>query len=95
MEQHGNELDDNDGEEEEHENNSNRLKVQVLFGDNDLGNSELFEEVILVELRPIIYACGSSLLFHCVIPAVDLWVVKRLSLRMSCIQRPSMSLYYP
>ena len=43
VEQHGNELDHNDGEEEEHENNSNGLKVQVLFGDDDLGKSELFE----------------------------------------------------
>ena len=37
VEQHGNELDDNDGKEEEHENNSNGFKVQVLFGDDDLG----------------------------------------------------------
>ena len=40
VEQHGNELDDNDGEEEEHEDDSDGLKVQVLFGDNDLGKSK-------------------------------------------------------
>ena len=38
VEQHGNELDDNDGEEEEHEDDSDGLKVQILFGDDDLGN---------------------------------------------------------
>ena len=43
VEQHGNELDHNDGEEEEHENDSNGFKVQVLFGDDDLGKRELFE----------------------------------------------------
>ena len=41
VEQHGNELDDDDGEEEEHEDNSDWLKVQILFGDNDLGKGEL------------------------------------------------------
>ena len=50
MEQHGNELDNNDGEEEEHKNNSNWLKVQVLFGDNDLGKSKL---LILLNLKPV------------------------------------------
>ena len=50
VEQHGNELDDNDGEEEEHKNNSNWLKVQVLFGDNDLGKSKL---LILLNLKPV------------------------------------------
>ena len=43
MEQHGNELDHNDGEEEEYKNDSNGFKVQVLLGDDDLGKSELFE----------------------------------------------------
>ena len=38
MEQHGDELDNDDGEEKEHEDDSNGLKVQVLFGDDDLGN---------------------------------------------------------
>ena len=42
MEQHGNELDDNDGEEEEHEDDSDGLKVQVLFGNNDLGKSKFW-----------------------------------------------------
>ena len=41
VEQHGNELDDDDGKEEEHEDNSNWLKMQILFGDNDLGKREL------------------------------------------------------
>ena len=50
VEEHGNELNDNDGEEEEHENNSDGLKVQVLFGDNDLGRSEL---LLLLDLKPI------------------------------------------
>ena len=50
VEQHGNELDDNDGEEEEHEDDSDGLKVQVLFGDNDLGRSEL---LLLLVLKPI------------------------------------------
>ena len=38
MEQHSDELDNDDGEEKEHEDDSNGLKVQVLFGDDDLGN---------------------------------------------------------
>ena len=38
MEQHGDELDNDDGEEKEHEDDSNGFKVQVLFGDDDLGN---------------------------------------------------------
>ena len=42
VEQHGNELDDNDGEEEEHEDDSDGLKVQVLFGDNDLGKNKFW-----------------------------------------------------
>ena len=38
MEQHGDELDNDDGEEKEHEDDSNGLEVQILFGDDDLGN---------------------------------------------------------
>ena len=38
MEQHSDELDNDDGEEKEHEDDSNGLKVQVLFGDDDLEN---------------------------------------------------------
>ena len=38
MEQHGDELDNDDGEEKEHEDDSNGFKVQILFGDDDLGN---------------------------------------------------------
>ena len=34
MEQHGDELDNNDGEEKEHEDDSNGLKVQVLFDEH-------------------------------------------------------------
>ena len=38
MEQHSDELDNNDGEEKEHEDDSNGFKVQIFFGDDDLGN---------------------------------------------------------
>ena len=37
MEQHGHELNDNDGKEEEHENDTNGLKMQIFFGNQDLG----------------------------------------------------------
>ena len=36
MEQHGDELNEDDGEEKEHEDNTNRLQMQVLFGDDNL-----------------------------------------------------------
>ena len=66
MEQHGNELDDNNGKEEEHEDNSNWLQMQILFGHNNLGNGK----ILLLELN----SCMQFLLIliHCVISAVDL-----------------------
>jgi hypothetical protein len=36
VEEHGHKLDDNDGEEEEHKDDTDRLQVEVLFRDDDL-----------------------------------------------------------
>jgi hypothetical protein len=36
VKQHGHKLDDNDGEEEEHEDDTDRLQVEVLFRDDNL-----------------------------------------------------------
>ena len=36
MEQHGNKLNHHDGEEEEHEDNTDGLEVEILFGDQNL-----------------------------------------------------------
>ena len=36
MEQHSNELDQNNGKEKEHKDNTNGFQMQVLFCDNDL-----------------------------------------------------------
>ena len=59
MEQHGHELDDDDGKEEEHENNSNGFKVQVLFGDDDLGKMNSLMKMIKNEATnkqpPLLY----------------------------------------
>jgi len=38
MKQHGNELNDHDGKEEEYEDNTNRLQMKILFGDENLRN---------------------------------------------------------
>ena len=37
VEQHGNELYDDNGEEKEDQNDSDGLEVEILFGDDDLG----------------------------------------------------------
>ena len=66
VEQHGNELDDDDGKEEEHEDNSNWLQMQILFGHNDLGNGKL----LLLELNSCMQFLFSDSL--CYIRAVDL-----------------------
>jgi hypothetical protein len=36
VEEHGHKLDDNNGEEEEHKDDTDRLQVEVLFRDDDL-----------------------------------------------------------
>ena len=40
VEEHGDELDEDDGEEEEHQYDADRLEVQVLLRDDDLGWEE-------------------------------------------------------
>ena len=77
MEQHGNELYDDDCEEEKHEDNSDWLKMQILFGDNDLGKRELLLTVgtevmhaVLVYWFVVLYQlliCGLShaFLYEC------------------------------
>ena len=45
VEQHGDKLDDHDSKEEEHEHDTNRLKVEVLLGDKDLGKEKLVKEI--------------------------------------------------
>ena len=39
MEQHGHELDDDDGKEEEHQDDTDRFQVEVLFRHDNLNNS--------------------------------------------------------
>ena len=41
MEQHGDKLDEDDGEEEEHEHDTNGFQVKVLFCDQDLGRKNV------------------------------------------------------
>ena len=44
MEQHGNELYDDDGKEEEHEDDTNWLEMKILLGDENLGKETRITE---------------------------------------------------
>ena len=44
MEQHSNKLYDHDGKEEEHEDDTDRLEMKILLGDEDLGKETCVRE---------------------------------------------------
>ena len=53
VEQHGGELDDNNGKEEEHKNDTNRLKVEMFFGDEHMGKLNIVKKLIINQFHLI------------------------------------------
>ena len=56
MEEHGDELDEDDGEEEEYQYDTDRLEVQVLFRDDDLRRKQEwelydYEQIVKITVR--------------------------------------------
>ena len=49
VKQHRDELDDNNAEEEEHQDDTNRLEVEILLGDEHLGRDNCVRDVSMLK----------------------------------------------